>query len=70
MKYNILTISDLHWGVMEEEKMYEQYRFILDFINGVYSRVDRGNLQKIDLVVIAGDYFDSQLNLNKENTLH
>lgn len=69
MKYNILTISDLHWGVMEEDKMYEQYQYILDFIDLVYSRVDRGNLQKIDLIVIAGDYFDSQLNLNSRRAI-
>lgn len=69
MKYNILIISDLHWGVMEEDRMEIQYCFILEFIDGIYSRVDKGNLEKIDLIVVAGDYFDSQLNLNSRRAI-
>lgn len=69
MKYNILIISDLHWGVMEEDRMEAQYCFILEFIDGIYSRVDKGNLEKIDLIVVAGDYFDSQLNLNSRRAI-
>ena len=69
MIYNIMTISDLHWGVMEEDKMYEQYRFILEFVRRSHSSINQGNLQKIDLIVIAGDYFDSQLNLNSRRAI-
>ena len=54
-----MTIADLHWGVMDEEEMAIQYEFILDFIEKY----------PLDLVVIAGDYFDLKLYLNSKRAI-
>jgi len=59
MKYNILVVADLHWGVMDDYRMYCQYQYILNAID----------TRDIDIVVIAGDYFDSKLYLNSKRTI-
>lgn len=59
VKYDIIVISDLHWGVKDEDMMTEQYTFILDFIENY----------PVDLIVIAGDYFDFKLNLDSDRTV-
>lgn len=59
MRYNIMTIADLHWGVMDEEEMWNQFEFILEFIR----KMD------VDLIVIAGDYFDLKLYLNSKRAI-
>lgn len=59
MLYKILAIADLHWGVMDDYKMYLQYQYILDYI--------RSN--PLDMIVIAGDYFDSKLYLNSKRAI-
>lgn len=57
--YDILVISDLHWGVLDEEEMCDQYEFIFYFIQNYL----------VDLIVIAGDYFDFKLYLNSKRTI-
>lgn len=59
MIYKILAIADLHWGVMDDYKMYVQYGYILDYI--------RHN--PLDMIVIAGDYFDLKLYLNSKRAI-
>lgn len=59
MQYDILTISDLHWGVINENKHEDELEFIFEFLN-YYTP---------DLIVIAGDYFDLKLYLNSGRTI-
>lgn len=56
MIYHIAVLADLHWGAMEFSLQTSQYSFIFDTL-----REMKGN---IDLVVIAGDYWDSRVILN------
>ena len=59
MLYKVLVIADLHWGVMDDIKMYDQYQYILDYI--------RSN--PLDMIVIAGDYFELKLYLNSRRAI-
>ena len=60
MRYNIVSIADIHWGAMDPDEMYNNLQYFLDFIKM------RGD---IDLVVICGDYFDYRLTLNSKAAL-
>lgn len=62
MTINMLIIADLHWGVMDAKLQSTQYEFILDTI-----KVMSNN---IDLVTIAGDYWDSRMFLNSASTIN
>lgn len=59
MKYNGVVISDLHWGVMQEDEMWDQYEFIFYFLEEF----------PVDYIVIAGDYFDFKLYLDSKRTV-
>ena len=59
MTYDIMVIADLHWGVMDDVKMKTEYEFILDFLSK----------RPVDMIVIAGDYFDMKLYLNSTRTI-
>lgn len=61
MKYNILTIADIHFGVMEPEKQYENLELPLIFLE-MY--------KNIDLVVVLGDYFDAILSMNSSAAIY
>lgn len=65
MKYNIVTISDIHWGCINPKEQLKSLEFFFTFINESLS-----NDIKIDLIVIAGDYFDAKLSLNGEETIY
>lgn len=56
--FNILTLADLHWGSMEARVHASHYEFIFDFIE-LFN-------EGIDLIVLAGDYWDSRIMLNSE----
>ena len=60
MRYNIVSIADIHWGAMDPDEMYNNLQYFLDFIKM------RGD---IDIVVICGDYFDYRLTLNSKAAL-
>lgn len=64
MKYNIVFIPDIHWGVIDPEKQWKYLYFITDFL---HQATDSG--VPIDLIVIAGDYFDSKLPLNSREAI-
>lgn len=55
MKYNILCISDIHWGIMEPKDQTNSLDLFLIFLE---------KFKDIDMIVIMGDYFDTQLPLN------
>ncbi len=54
MQYSVVVTADLHWGVMEPNKQLSQYQCLLDYL--------RNN--PVDLLVIAGDYFDHRLSFD------
>jgi len=60
LKYNILTLADVHYGVMEPQLQYENLELFLIFLQ---------RYRNIDLVVILGDYFHSQLPLNSQSAI-
>lgn len=55
MKYNIVCISDIHWGIMEPLIQMNSLDLFLIFLE---------KYRDIDMIVILGDYFDTQLPLN------
>lgn len=65
MKYNIMVISDIHWGCIDPRQQLKSMEFVFTFIEESYS-----NDLKIDLIVLAGDYFDAKLSLNGEETIY
>lgn len=62
MIFNMLVIADLHWGVMDAKMQNIQYEFILDILKEM-----SGN---VDMVIIAGDYWDSRMFLNSASTIN
>ena len=61
MRYSIVTLADIHWGAMDSILMYQNLELVLQFIQQMKD--------KLDLVVIAGDYFDYRLQLNSKTAL-
>lgn len=55
MKYNIIDLADLHWGVIDPALQYSHLEQVFEFIR---------EFTPIHLIVISGDYFDSRLPLN------
>lgn len=55
--FTIATIADIHWNAVRPDRMYDELMTV--FI---------GYLQKhkVDMVVIAGDYYDSIISLNSK----
>lgn len=61
MIYRCLILADLHWGVMDYSLQKSQYQFISDTIKELEG--------KLDLLVIAGDYWESRVILNNKIAL-
>lgn len=61
MKYSFIALADIHWGAMDSTLMYQNLELVLQFI--------RKMKDKLDFVVIAGDYFDYRLQLNSKTAL-
>lgn len=61
MKYNILAISDIHWGVTTPDIQERSLEFIFAFLNKFGDN--------IDLLVIAGDYWECKLSLNSREAI-
>lgn len=60
MKYNILSIADIHWGVMNPSVQFDNLEEFIIFIE---------LFKNIDLVIIDGDYYDSKLLLNSDSAV-
>ena len=60
MNYKVLCIADVHWGAMDPEKQQDELRFIYEYLDE----------NKIDLLVICGDYFDHRLLLNNRSCMY
>ena len=65
MKYNILSIPDIHWGAIDPDEQIKSLEYIPEIIK-TFSK----NNTPINLVVIAGDYFDSKLPLNSREAIY
>lgn len=65
MRYNIICISDIHWGCIKPKEELRSLEFLFSFIE---KSVEKD--LNIDLLVIAGDYFDSKLPLNSQEVLY
>lgn len=64
MKFNILVIPDIHWGAIHPNDTVKGLQYIPVFIEECFN-----NNIRIDLIVIAGDYFDSKLPLNSRDAI-
>ena len=64
MIYNILSIPDCHWGSIDPVEQCKSLEFILEFIK----QSEKSGIH-IDLLVMAGDYFDSKLPLNSREAI-
>lgn len=60
MNYDIAVIADIHWDALDPKKQYHE----LQFFNAFVERVEH-----LDLVVIAGDVFDTKILLNSKTSL-
>lgn len=60
MNYDIAVIADIHWDALEPRKLYHELQFFNAFIERV---------KHLDLVVIAGDIFDTKILLNSKTSL-
>jgi len=63
MVYNILAIADIHWGVIDHKTIESELELFIKFL------IEYDNNDKIHLVVICGDYFDSKLLMNSKSAL-
>lgn len=61
MIYNILAISDIHWGAIEAKRLYNNLQLVIETIKYLKDQ--------LDMVVICGDYFDYRLQLNSKSAL-
>lgn len=61
MRYNIMCVSDIHWGVISPDEQEKSLEFIFTFLDA-YGK-------NIDLIVLAGDYWDSKLSLNSQEAI-
>ena len=61
MIYKYIALADIHWGAMDSKEMYNNLQQVLSFIK--YMK------DKIDFVVICGDYFEYRLQLNSKTAL-
>jgi len=54
-----VNLADIHWGVINPKKYYEQLKkVVLDYLE---------ELPILDYIMIAGDYFDTKLSMNSEH---
>ena len=57
MRYGIITLGDIHWDAFDISKQKEEMSLPLNIIK---------EMKHLDLVVIAGDYYDAKLSLNSK----
>ena len=56
MKYNGILLADVHWGVMPDEQLrFEMNEIFINYIS---------SLERLDFIVILGDWFDHKVYLN------
>lgn len=60
MRYNILSLADAHWDAINPQDEYDHLESIFMFLH---------MFSAIDMIVIAGDYFDSKISLNSNASI-
>lgn len=60
MVINMLISGDIHFGYYPPDLLYKEFKQIVDY---VYEN-------KVDVVVIAGDYFDNKLVMSSAHSIH
>lgn len=63
MKYNIVVLADLHRSILEPEIQDDRSEYIFTFLD-MFSLED-----KIDMIVIDGDFWDSKMLLNSKSAI-
>lgn len=61
MIYRFIALSDIHWGAMDCTLTYQNLNLVLEFIKMMKD--------KVDFLVICGDYFDYRLQLNSKTAI-
>ena len=61
MKYNGIVFADLHVGAMNLEQLHEEY------VEMLINRIKEKN--KLDFLIIAGDFFDHKFYLNDKESI-
>lgn len=61
MMIDTVVIGDFHWDALDALKQYMETEWVLDFIK---------RTPHLDLVVIAGDYFDTKILLNSRSSIY
>ena len=61
MIYRYVAIADIHWGAQDSQLTYSNLRMVTEFLKAMKNRVD--------FVVICGDYFDYRIQLNSKTAL-
>ena len=56
-----IIIGDFHWDALDALKQYAETKWILDFIS---------KIPNLDLIIIAGDYFDCKILLNNKSSIY
>lgn len=59
MLYKILVIGDIHFGYYPAELLYKEFKLVINNIT-----------KDIDVVFIAGDYFDTKLSLSSKYSIY
>lgn len=60
MKYNILSVGDIHFGYYPAELLYNEFKLVIQTIEN----------RELDVVVIVGDYFDTRLSLSSPHSVY
>lgn len=59
MLYKLLVIGDIHFGYYPAELLYKEFKLVINNI-----------IKDIDVVFIAGDYFDTKLSLSSKHSIY
>ena len=59
MLYRLLVIGDIHFGYYPAELLYKEFKLVINNIT-----------KDIDVVFIAGDYFDTKLSLSSKHSIY
>lgn len=59
MLYKLLVIGDIHFGYYPAELLYKEFELVINNIT-----------KDIDVVFIAGDYFDTKLSLSSKHSIY
>lgn len=59
MLYKLLVIGDIHFGYYPAELLYKEFKLVINNIT-----------KDVDVIFIAGDYFDTKLSLSSKHSIY